>query len=476
MLPISRIKPICRLAIFLLLLSLFWPLKALASDSYWIGWYSGINSPYLAEEGAAGVNLVMPYALASDNLMSFLNEAQSNNIKVLLQVVPQGSLANFVNTYKNHPALFGWYLADEPNLRGVSPASLISDYQSIKQADPNHPVAIAFCCRWISIDPYYDALDIIMYDHYPFTPGTPEFWDIESVTSVINDFVNIAKNRGKKFIIILQGHSWPGSGDYSGLRDPYPSELDYTLYTSLIRDTDGTLFWDDFHSSQVDYINSKIKEATSLGGAIRNGKFNDPAVSRSNIAINYRYGSDGSFYYLIAVNESSSSVSSTFTLPANISVSQLEVLNEGRSISVSNRSFTDSFTKYQTHIYKFSSTNISTPDFNQDGKVDNTDLAFLLSKWGTSGADLSQDKTTNETDLTLLLANWQEMPPEIPTETPPATGCADLGGVCCAGDYSYCVPPRLIYPYNEDGTVNTSGGCNPERVFPLRWCCSNCTQ
>jgi hypothetical protein len=140
--------------------------------------------------------------------------------------------------------------------------------------------------------------------------------------------------------------------------------------------------------------------------------------------------------------------------------------------------------------------------FNLDndplGLINQADLNLLLSYWNSSGspalspaqkkADFNNDGKVNETDLNLLLANWQETslgtptktststPAQTPTDPPSGTGCADLGGVCCAGDYSYCVPPRLIYPYNEDGTVNTSGGCNPERVFPLRWCCSGCRE
>ena len=44
--------------------------------------------------------------------------------------------------------------------------------------------------------------------------------------------------------------------------------------------------------------------------------------------------------------------------------------------------------------------------FNEDGKIDNYDLNFLLLNWGKIEADLTQDGTTNEKDLAFLLANW----------------------------------------------------------------------
>ena len=45
-------------------------------------------------------------------------------------------------------------------------------------------------------------------------------------------------------------------------------------------------------------------------------------------------------------------------------------------------------------------------DFNNDEKIDNYDLNFLLLNWGKIEADLNQDGTTNEKDLAFLLANW----------------------------------------------------------------------
>lgn len=46
-------------------------------------------------------------------------------------------------------------------------------------------------------------------------------------------------------------------------------------------------------------------------------------------------------------------------------------------------------------------------DFNCDGFVNGTDLATLLSQWGTAGsADINQDGTVNGPDLAALLAGW----------------------------------------------------------------------
>ena len=45
-------------------------------------------------------------------------------------------------------------------------------------------------------------------------------------------------------------------------------------------------------------------------------------------------------------------------------------------------------------------------DLNQDGSVNGTDLATLLSAWNATGGDINQDGTTDGADLAILLSAW----------------------------------------------------------------------
>lgn len=45
-------------------------------------------------------------------------------------------------------------------------------------------------------------------------------------------------------------------------------------------------------------------------------------------------------------------------------------------------------------------------DFNHDGRVDGTDLGYLLGAWGSADADLNGDDTTDGTDIGILLGEW----------------------------------------------------------------------
>ena len=53
-------------------------------------------------------------------------------------------------------------------------------------------------------------------------------------------------------------------------------------------------------------------------------------------------------------------------------------------------------------------TNASSGDLNGDGAVNGTDLALLLSSWGTSDrtADIDGDGLVGGADLTLLISDW----------------------------------------------------------------------
>lgn len=52
--------------------------------------------------------------------------------------------------------------------------------------------------------------------------------------------------------------------------------------------------------------------------------------------------------------------------------------------------------------------NCSNADLNNSGKVDDSDVGILQSKWGTSQDDLSGDKIVNAIDLTLLISCWSK--------------------------------------------------------------------
>jgi len=66
-------------------------------------------------------------------------------------------------------------------------------------------------------------------------------------------------------------------------------------------------------------------------------------------------------------------------------------------------------------------------DFNNDGRVDGLDLAFLLGEWGATGsvADTNQDGIVDGQDLASLLGDWNQTPKPIVGESSGAARLVD---------------------------------------------------
>ena len=69
---------------------------------------------------------------------------------------------------RNHPALLGWYLSDEPENRGTPPGELRKAYRELKAADARHPIGLCHT-SFEALSQYPNACDFTMTDIYPIT-------------------------------------------------------------------------------------------------------------------------------------------------------------------------------------------------------------------------------------------------------------------------------------------------------------------
>ncbi|MBQ7036823.1 MAG: hypothetical protein IJN74_04955, partial [Clostridia bacterium] len=74
-------------------------------------------------------------------------------------------------TFKDHPALLGYKIADEPYQRGISDEEMIAGYKAIRDIDPNHPIytddSPLGSYEWI-----FRYCDIFECDYYSGSPYT----------------------------------------------------------------------------------------------------------------------------------------------------------------------------------------------------------------------------------------------------------------------------------------------------------------
>ncbi|WP_108994844.1 S-layer homology domain-containing protein [Paenibacillus agaridevorans] len=122
-----------------------------------------------------GVNTVQGVnGLTDDALKKMLDAAHANNLKMLVTLyegmqVKENMERNIeiVTKFKDHPAVLGYMIMDEPKLNGINQAELLDAYEMIRSLDPIHPAYMVES----ELDAYRStgqATDILVTDVYPY--------------------------------------------------------------------------------------------------------------------------------------------------------------------------------------------------------------------------------------------------------------------------------------------------------------------
>ncbi|HLP72125.1 MAG TPA: hypothetical protein VK155_04420 [Bacteroidales bacterium] len=157
--------------------------------------YSPVDPTLPEEEVVRGFNMISPYQKIAPETFAerkvYMDRCAQLGMKVhynLLSVSGGGGVGSRINglsdeekksrllaeiaAIRDHPALLGWYIADEPNGYKIPPRELEDIYNLIRENDPWHPVSIVFMAPFTAAKKYENALDIVMADPYPL-PDLP---------------------------------------------------------------------------------------------------------------------------------------------------------------------------------------------------------------------------------------------------------------------------------------------------------------
>lgn len=166
-------------------------------------------------------------------------------------------LRGVVETYKDHPALGFWYLADEPDNQGVAPGVLRSAYTMVKEETPGVPVAV--CHAWSKHWRRYGACqDILMNDNYPVYDDPFPRAPISNMTRFTRQAVSLDKPVIPVLQAINRRHAASATAEtfrgrpVKDLRYPTQAEIRYWCYSSLIVGVRGLAWWSHYRSQQVD--------------------------------------------------------------------------------------------------------------------------------------------------------------------------------------------------------------------------------
>ena len=346
--------------------------KAMKNNDFFpLSWYDSVdNLDTPAQIATEGINLIVPYTGKSDvtQVKAYLDRAAAVGIKVMVEIPRlevrrdhRWLITQLVKALKNHPAVYGWYLFDEPEFIQMSPALLKRVYDAIKIEDPNHTVAIAFG-RLERVKPYLQALDTLVYFRYPCYYDSPEFCGFEdgSFKDLAAEAAALSLERDN-FWMALQGYGEDKYGRPTQFNRRLPSleEERYMIYSAVLAHANGLLFWTHYRSQQqwIDRVLTPlIEELREYLPAITNRNSVVPkVVSDARVQTKlFRYPQTGDLL-LIAINHSGQSFTTEMALQPRVRVNLARVGSENRAIAIDRGRLTDVFEPFAVHVYQLQS-------------------------------------------------------------------------------------------------------------------------
>ena len=171
-----------------------------------------------------------------------------------------------VESVKDEPALWLWYLSDEPGRRSQPKkvaANLNRVYKMIKQVDPNHPVVICGTrAEFYSVN-NADNADILWVNTYP-VPDGPWAWTMSETSSYSRKWPN------KSVWSVSQAFDWRIGNRQQVITDkthrPNAKEIRAQVHANIAAGARSTVFY--WSPKRNDFSKYDIRKLPSVWGAV----------------------------------------------------------------------------------------------------------------------------------------------------------------------------------------------------------------
>ncbi len=339
---------------------------------YGLSWYYSTGSAQtlpLIESAQHGFDYVMPYAPAdyASNLeiLDYLDTAHALGVKVMIDTHtnPVYKVTSIVNLVKDHPAVYGYYVEDEPAWRGISAAEVISKYNAIKAADPNpnHPALLTFTLSIADYPEYVAGGDIIARELYNEGQFATIESDIATVSAAGKDYVAIPRMfqayntyadnipTAEEFKFLVFNPISKGAGGImpfifegyvpDGHPIPEPGFRDESAYpvTDQLQEIMPTLLKGSGNLTAMLHWSDEISHGKDLSWVFA-GDQNDGVLIVTND--NATTAAEGMDFHLSGLDPS---------------ITEATVIGENRTISLVDGKLIDDFDAQGVHLYKFTS-------------------------------------------------------------------------------------------------------------------------
>ena len=230
---------------------------------------------------AAGFNSVL---IGTDS--KILKAAERNGLKAIIshKKMRDAEFSLLARSASRSPSFLGWYIEDEAEGRGVSPAAIWWKTASTRRFPPSHFTSLALLRS--SLARYYgDAVDVVMVDPYPI-PTQPLTWVSDSIEDVHRQL-----GPQKPVWAIIQAFSWGLERHYAKDkpgRFPTLAEERAMTYLAIVHGAQGIIFFADEHARRDSGHWANLKK---LAGELNclslllatNGKTSQPTLVSSEM-------------------------------------------------------------------------------------------------------------------------------------------------------------------------------------------------
>jgi hypothetical protein len=271
-----------------------------------------------------------------------------------LSEAEERDLRQRVRALRDHPGLFAWYMADEPELVPALPARCRRIYEVVREEDPAHP-CIMLNDTEDGMRDYRDGGDVLMPDPYPLF--LQHGWAAQPLDKVAR-FMRAAAAAADSHRAVWVTPQAFNYGDYGRENNRAPTllELRNQLYQAAVYGARGFLWYT--YSQARNYPDLDLglrwlsREAAELAPWLLAPMASPPGVQaphpdQMHVALRHANGA----WVLVAVNTDTSGQDVRLELPASVQADSLHVVSENRAVPVAGRSVHDSFAPYATHVY-----------------------------------------------------------------------------------------------------------------------------
>jgi hypothetical protein len=252
-------------------------------------------------------------------------------------------MTEFIERWREHPALGAWYVYDEPVISGRTPEEMRYLYEMADSRDPYHPKAV---CQVSWSDPrFVEYLDVLMPDPYPIRA------DHARPLTMVSDAVRAARRTvgdRKAVWAVLQWYGYP-EGRY-----PTTEEMRCMAFLSLAAEAKGIVWYSFYYGYNKDrqgwdglkQIGRELRSVEDVVFAPRAEVSAD--ADGAPLETLLKRGEDGRLH-LIAVNTENRALEGVSIVLGEAVTSATDRLS-GEGLAVAGATITADFAPYQPRV------------------------------------------------------------------------------------------------------------------------------